>query len=265
MDWDQVLRASGFDRYDRIARLYPALLCLLPVLAVVALWLPQVWTLLGGLLSLTVACGSIFYLAQIVRYLGRRIEKRLGNRVGRARSAVLLSHGDPHIPADTKARYHKYLADHGVHVPDQLLETSDPAAANQGFRSAVDWLLEHTRPGAKASMLLNENIAYGFRRNLLGVKPVATALLVLAMAANAGLIIASSDQSRTVAGAVVELLLFLSLTAWFAVVRPDFVEDASLAYAQRFLAQCEQAQSGRKSGKRRTGTKPSQGKNGTDP
>jgi len=241
MDWDHFLRTSGLDRYDRNARLYPAFLCLLPIFVVVALGLPQAWTLLGGLASLVAACGSVFFLAQIVRYLGRRIETRLGDRVGRARSAVLLSHSDTHIPVDTKARYHRYLADHGIKVPDREAEIADPATAYQGFRSAVDWLLEHTRKGATASMLHSENISYGFRRNLLGLKPVAVVLLILALAANVYPLITRDDQSRMVAAGVVELLLLLALVAWLYVVRPAFVEDASLAYAQRFLAQCENA------------------------
>jgi hypothetical protein len=246
MDLDHILRASGLDRYDRNARLYPAFLSLLPIFAVIVLWLPQVWTLLGGLASLAVACGVIFYLAQVVRYFGRRIEKQLGDRVARPLSAILLSHSDTRIPADTKARYHRYLIDHGIKVPDRKLEMKDPIAARQAFLSAVDWLLEHTRPAAKTSMLHNENIAYGFRRNLLGVKSVAIILLVVAIAGNAFLIVTKSDQSRTVAASVVELLLLLALIAWFYVVKTAFVEDASLAYAQRFLAQCEKQQTARK-------------------
>lgn len=250
MDWDRFLKTNGLDRYDRNARLYPAFLCLLPLFVVIALWLPKVWTLLGGLVSVVIGCGLIYFLAQIVRYLGRGIEKQLGDRVGRARSAVLLSHADTFIPSDTKARYHQYLRDHGINVPNVELERTDPAAANQGFRSAVDWLLEHTRPNAKASMLHSENIAYGFRRNLLGLKPIAIILLVLAILANAYLIIANDDQARMIAAGVVELFLLLALVAWIYVVRAGFVEDASVAYGQRFLAQCESSPTARKPRKR---------------
>lgn len=241
MDWDQLLRSSGLDRYDRNARLYPALLSLLPVFVVIALWLPQVWTLLGGLTSLILAFGLIFFIAQIVRYLGRRVERRLGRKVGRAKTAVLLSHADTQIPQDTKARYHKFLASHGLNIPDRAAELADPIAAHQMYRSAVDWLLEHTRPNAKASMLLNENIAYGFRRNLMGLKPVAIMLAMMATGANTYQIFTGTEQSRVIAAIAVELFFLLALGAWLYVVRADFVEDASMAYAERFLAQCEKA------------------------
>jgi len=246
MNWDQILRASGLDRYDRNASLYPAFLSLLPIFVVVALWMPDVWTLLGGLVSIAVGCGLIFLLAQIVRYLGRRMEARLGDRVGRARSAAMLSHSDTHVAIDTKLRYHRYLSNHGIRLPDREMEANDPAAAKQAFRSAVDWLLEHTRPNAKALMLHNENIAYGFRRNLLGMKPMAITLVVIALAGNAFLIFTKADHSLRIAGGIVELFLLLTLIAWLLVVRAAFVEDASLAYAQRFLAQCEDTKPGRK-------------------
>lgn len=242
MELDQILRASGLDRYDRNARLYPAFLSLMPIFIVVAFWLPQVWTLLGGLFSFAVACGLMFYLAQIVRYLGRKVERRLGDRVARPLSAILLSHTDTRIPSDTKMRYHQYLTDHGIKVPNFELELNDPKAAHQSFRSAVDWLLEHTRPTAKTSMLLNENIAYGFRRNLLGLKPIAMLLLLIAIIANAVLVfLHHQEQNRALAAGIVEMLFLLALVAWILVVKSAFVEDASFAYAQRFLAQCERA------------------------
>ncbi len=245
-DWDNILKASGLDRYDRNARLYPAFLCLLPLFAVLALGLPQVWTLLGGITSLVVGAGLVFLLAQVVRYFGRRTEKRLGDRVGRARSATLLSHGNAVIPPDTKARYHKYLKSHGIDIPDENFEVSNPTLANQKLRSAVDWLLEHTRHNAKSSMLLNENIAYGFRRNLLGLKPVALTLIVIALFFNLYLTMNCKNHDRMGADAVLDFLLLLGLTSWVLVIRSEFVEDASLAYAQRFLAQCETAQKPRK-------------------
>ena len=254
MDWDQVLKANGVDRYDRNARLYPAFLCLLPIFSVVALWMPQVWTLLGGLVALAVGCGLTFFLAQLVRYLGRQVEKKLGKQVGRAHSAVLLSHSDVRITAGTKARYHQYLAKHGIKVPDARAEADDPAVAKQSFRSAIDWLLVHTRSQAKTSMLLNENIAYGFRRNLLGVKPVALVLLVLALLGNLYLLLVRDDQARGVAAGLVDLLLLLALVVWLFIVRASFVEDASLAYAQRLFDLCDGAQATPRNAKKKANT-----------
>ncbi len=241
MAWEQFLTASGFDRYDRIARISPALLCLLPTFVVILLWLPTVWTLLGSLVSLVVGCGLIYGLVQFVRYQGRRVEKKLGNKVGKAKTAALLSHADPHIPATTKARYHRYLRKHGLEVPDLEQERADPIAASDSYHSAVDWLLEHTRPNTKSSMLHSENITYGFRRNLLGLKLVAILLTLMALAGNTYFICARSDQSQLIAGIIVELFLCGTLSGWLWVINSSFVEDASLAYAQRFLAQCEKA------------------------
>lgn len=239
MDFEKFLKANGLDRYDRNARVYPALICLLPIAVVIALWLPKVWTLLGGLVSIVLTCGLLYTLVQIVRYRGREVENRLGRKVGRARTAVLLSHADSFVPAATKARYHDYLRGYGLEIPVQQDELSDPVAAHEAYRSAVDWLLVHTRSQAKSSMLLNENIAYGFRRNLLGLKPLAVAIVAVVLALNIYLIVKGQDESRISAAYVLGALLLLDLIAWLFVIRPKFVEGASVAYAQQFLALCE--------------------------
>src|SRR3954466_15200621 len=59
------LTELGFDRYDRNARLRPALLVVLPMLLVVAIWLPAVWTTAGALFTLVSACGATYLLARL--------------------------------------------------------------------------------------------------------------------------------------------------------------------------------------------------------
>ena len=239
MDSNQFLTNSGLDRYDRNARLYPAFLCALPLFATVIIWFPPVWTLLGGLTSLVLGSGAIYALGQLVRYQGRRVEKAMGDRVGRAKTAALLSHFNNDLPRDSRLRYHKFMRQSGLKIPTEEQEKADPRAAMEAYRSAVDWLLVHVRPNAKKSGLLNENIAYGFRRNMLGVKTTAICLLLISIGVNAYLIFHSSAQEQIVAAEVVELIELVFLVVWVSVIRADFVEDASIAYATRFLEQCE--------------------------
>ncbi|SFG79531.1 hypothetical protein [Methylobacterium gossipiicola] len=240
MDFESIIRNSGLDRYDRNARLYPALLCILPVFAIVILWFPPAWTMIGGLLSIAVTFGGIYLLAQVVRYRGRTVENRLGRRVGRAKTASLLCHNNNELPANSKLRYHAFLRKKGQPIPTHEEEQANPEAAYEAFRAAVDWLLIYTRPNAKASGLLSENISYGFRRNLLGLKPVAIFFLGLAIVANGYMCWISGNKDQIVAALVVEILFACALAAWLFVIRPGFVEDASAAYAKRFLEQCEQ-------------------------
>src|SRR5271165_4313391 len=54
------------------------------------------------------------------------------------------------------------------------------AFADQVYQSGVRWLLNHTRPAdnKKFDLLFRENVAYGFRRNALGTKPIGILISV---------------------------------------------------------------------------------------
>jgi hypothetical protein len=240
MNVESLVKGIGMDRYDRNARLKPALLVLLPPLSVVVIWFPQVWTIFGSVVAIAASCGLTFLLAQLARQRGRTLEHRLGDRIGRRHSARLLSMADETLSAATKRRYHAYLAQHGHALPSREDEDSHPEDAADRRRSAIDWLLEHTRSNAKTSLLLDENISYGFRRNLLGLKPVAIASLVIANIGNAlCLLLVQASLTLVWSGVILQVILLLALVAWIRYVSVKFVEDASLSYAQRLLAQCE--------------------------
>lgn len=233
-------RAFGFDRYDLLARLRPALLVSLPLILVAIGWFPETRTLMGGLFSLLGFCGVTYLLAQVSRSRGRALEGRAGPRLGRLHTAALLSHADGTIVPDTKARYHAFLRAGGLQLPSPDEEARDREGATQRYRSAVDWLLERTRSSANTSLLIEENIAYGFRRNLLGLKPIALGLLVLALGANGYLTYEAHITGRSLMpGAVTGVSLVLLLMAWLVLVNEAFVRDASDAYAKRLLAMCD--------------------------
>ncbi|MEJ7928105.1 hypothetical protein WG908_15240 [Sphingobium sp. AN641] len=240
MALDAVMKELNFDRYDRNARLRPALFTILPILVSVAIWYPKIWSLFGALASLLVTCGVTFLLAQLARQLGRRLEHRWTPAIGRAHTAKLLSHSDPTLPAATKSRYHAYLLSHGIVLPTIQQERRDPAKAQDQYLSAITWLLEHTRQNANKSLLLDENVAYGFRRNLRGLKSFALVILALALAANVALVWRGGWASPMLeTGFMLGGGLALVTLIWiFCITRP-FVEDASLAYAQRLLAQSD--------------------------
>ena len=237
---EAIMKELNFDRYDRNARLRPALFTILPMLVLVAIWYPKIWSLFGALASLLVTCGVTFLLAQLARQRGRRLEDRWKSAIGRSHSAKLLSYDDPTLPAATKARYHAYLSSHGVVLPTVQQERRDAAKAHDQYLSAVIRLLEHTRQNASKSLLLDENIAYGFRRNLRGLKPFALIILAVALAADVALVWWGGWTSpKLETGVVLGGGLALVALIWIFYITKPFVEDASLAYGQRLLAQCE--------------------------
>lgn len=168
--------AKVTDPYDRRARLYPALLCLLPLFALITLLCAPNASALTGVVTLAVSCGGLFLMTNICRELGKRLEEKLFNEWGGKPTTQLLRHRDSVVDSITKRRYHAFLAAKiNTVFPDAEQEKSDPAKADQAYQSGARWLLDHTRPeaGKQFDLLFRDNITYGFRRNALGVRPLA--------------------------------------------------------------------------------------------
>jgi hypothetical protein len=166
--------AKVTDPYDRPARLYPALLCLLPILALVALLYAPNVSALTGVVTIAVSCGGLFLMTNICREMGKRLEERLYREWGGKPTTQLLRHRDSAIDSVTKRRYHAFLAAKiNATFPDAAQEKSDPAKADETYQSGARWLLDHTRPesGKQFDLLFRDNVTYGFRRNALGARP----------------------------------------------------------------------------------------------
>ena len=173
--------AKVTDPYDRQARLYPALLCLLPLLSLVALLYAPDVSALTGAMTIAVSCGGIFLMTNICREMGKRLEERLYRQWGGKPTTQLLRHRNGVIDSVTKRRYHAFLgAKLNLTFPDADLENNDPAKADEAYQSGARWLLDHTRPDAekKFDLLFKDNITYGFRRNALGAKPLGTVIAI---------------------------------------------------------------------------------------
>lgn len=231
----------GFDRYDRNARLKPALLVVLPVLLFAAVWSAELWTLMGGLVGLLATCGVAFLLSRIARQRGRDIERKLIEIDGALPSVRYLRHRDRTLDGQTKARYHAFLRSRGVHVPSQDEEQLHAKAADGHYSSACKQLLEWTRDKTRFPLIANENIDYGFRRNALGLRSIAFVVLVVSTLANTAVLAYAYHQQGTPNWAGVALLVFLiaALFVWIKVVTLDFVRDGAHAYALRLLAACD--------------------------
>jgi hypothetical protein len=242
-----------FDDYNRQARLYPALLALLPPLIALLAWFPSLLTSNVGttFLTLVVSCGLLFALAVFSRSCGKLTEARLLKLWGGWPTTQWLRHSDTHLAAATKTRYHKALV---KHVPGWILPTSDeersnPSAADDAYRSAVDWLKERCR-GKGFPLVIKENIEYGFRRNMRGIRPFAFGVIALAIigtfAAFAHQITRAGDWSISAIfnHAPIELvgataLLLVALACWMFFVTDLWVREAGDQYARALLSNCD--------------------------
>jgi len=234
---------GAFDTYALRARLFPAIIAAAPAFAALALLIS--WRSFGlsqvvssiGLLVLTYA------IADAARARGRAIEGALHNERGGLPSVTLFRRSDLTISSGSKDRYRVFLGHVlGIDVPTPGQEQEYPAIADDFYAQCGVWLRQHTRDSRRFRLLFGENVTYGFRRNLLGVKRIAlflNALVVLCCIAllwRIGWMLDTSQGSRI-------LMVLLVATAHAAymllAVNRDVVWDASRAYGRELILSCE--------------------------
>lgn len=233
------------DHYTRQARLFPALLVMLPVGLAIVAWFPQKFIGWGLLLGIAMSCGLTALLAQIGRDLGKSKEPTLYEKWGGKPTTQLLRCANSYIDQHTKSRYKQKLQNviATITFPSAEEEKHAPDAADEVYVSCTKYLLEKTRDLKQFDLLYKENVNYGFRRNLWGMKPAG---LILAagglIAAAIPIYLVRADTIPPVAVAASALNAAL-LIWWLLRIRPDWVRMAAFAYAERLLAACELLQS----------------------
>ena len=235
--------------YERKARLYPAAITLIPVLAFVIGHYSLTLKLESSVIGLLSSFGVFYLAASIARELGKRLENTLYNDWGGKPTTQIQRYRDNTIDSVTKARYHSFLAEHmGIDFPSVAGEKADPAAADEIYQSATKWLLDRTRDQKIFGLLFQENVAFGFRRNCLGLKPFAIVIAVLTVLGHlalTGVIDATQGINITVlyglpiqekASICVSLLM---LIIWIFFFTRNTVKTAAFAYADMLLRACD--------------------------
>ena len=159
----------------------------------------------------------------------------------------MLRHTDSRLSNPTKDRYRSFLSSAvpGLALVSAQEEAANPEQADAGYDSANRWLLEHTRDRARFDLLFTENMNYGFRRNLLGLKPIALGIDAVALMLVIGMAVASwtGEFASTIQalppGWWVSVVITAGHTLLFAAyTRTDWVLMAAETYAQQLLAAC---------------------------
>lgn len=161
---------KNFDTYSLRARVFPALIAGLPTLALLSILVP--WNDIGLSQVTATAMGFVllFAFADVARRQGKLKEAKLGTGA----TPELWYRSNTVIAESTKERYRGFIAKQIKRpVPSAQEEETTPQQANDFYNAAGNWLREHTRDQRKFAILFAENITYGFRRNLLGLRPVA--------------------------------------------------------------------------------------------
>lgn len=237
MNWPTLIT----DAYERKARLYPALLTIAPLMASAFAVLPEIISRIESLGLLILGSGGSFLLAQLGRDFGKDGEKRLFSLWGGMPSVAIFRHRDTRLDSITKAKYHKLLA--GLlktKAPTVQEEQADPSTADSIYTAWSNYLRVNTRD-KKFELLLKENINYGYRRNVWGLRPVgivASAISALICVAHLYLVYQSSgnfDVPAELAG----VLSFILLIFWVFYFTTDWVRIPADSYAARLVESIE--------------------------
>ncbi len=232
------------DPYERTARLYPALLALLPMLLVLvttsALGKPFTTQLLG----LLGACGITYLLANVSRMMGKAQENQLFDTWGGMPTTQMLRHRDDRLDTHTKQRYHALLARKlKIKFPSSEEEAVSPSEADEIYRAGVKWLLGKTRDKKRFALLFKENVSYGFHRNAFALRWLG---VLICIAAIMWLLIANQAYDihawlTLPIGQIITVGLVFTMTlAWLFYFSSRRVKQAAFAYADMLLRACDE-------------------------
>lgn len=173
------------DKYSIVARIYPMILFYLPlnVIMIVIVWDFQDY------FHYAIPVGFVGIIGYLTSHLGRDAgktkEAKLWSDWGGAPTTQLFRWSDQKIDLFTKRRSHikmEQLCPIG-NIIDENYEVNNSLLADQVYKSWTVYLLGKTRDTTKFSLIFKENIAYGFRRNLWGLKTYSICLILLLMIA----------------------------------------------------------------------------------
>jgi hypothetical protein len=219
-----------FDSYSRRARLAPAALSALPAIVLLGTGLIDPEHVASVLAMALGAVGIV--ICGLVRDAGRRRQSdlwrdwggsptlcRLRWRASDDTSAVERLHG--RVERVTKEA-----------LPNLTEETADPESADRRYCEATAALRELTRPRKDFPLVFEENVEYGFRRNCLGIRPVALTVALSVVAVSVILVLAGDDAMRFWSAAVIGVV---AAVGWWRLVTPDWVRSAGEIYADRLF------------------------------
>ena len=236
--------AKFLDAYSLKARYYPALLATIPALAALAIIIS--WSKFGlpSVVASTAIPVLVFAASDIARRLGKRIEENIYAELGGKPSVAMLRHSDETFDEASKAQYCAFLSSRiNQPVPSEQDEKADPKKADAFYERCGGWLRENTRNAKKFPVLFAENVTYGFRRNLFGLKwsslglNLAIVLLCAFLLYRKGAI--NTDDETTLGLLVVVAFAAIHAIYMAFAVNKQSVIDASRTYARQLILSCE--------------------------
>ncbi len=227
------------DVYTRNARLLPAFIVCLPF-AITALCLGSRWSAISASLIGTLSSlGLPFLLSQLGRDWGKKKEPLLFEQWGGMPTTTAMRHTSTLLDATTRERYHLAASAllGGIAMPSPEEEALNPQKADGIYEAFARLLRAETRDVNKYPLLFRENINYGFRRNLWGMKLIGVSFCLANFLACAVLcsVMIFKGLTLPVLLPLATTLHFAFLLFWMVLINSRWVKVAAVAYAERLL------------------------------
>ena len=225
------------DRYTWVARVLPVYLTAAPAVLAVAATLPEGLNLPLAGVSAIVFLPLSYFMSQVASDFGKRLESALWESWGGPPTTRFLRHDNEQFNPATRARIHAQLRALGLRVPTAEEEEADRERALELYGSAVDDIRRLTRDSERFYLVYKGNIEYGFRRNLLGLKPIGLAITTLALVASGWFLLRGWNTNGVILPVpLVTTLLNAGATGgWLIGVRSATVRLTADRYARYLL------------------------------
>jgi hypothetical protein len=130
------------------------------------------------------------------------------------------------------------IAGMSLPLPTAEEEAAEPTRADEVYGAAVTIVIGATRNPKRFPLLFKENVSYGFRRNLLGLRPAGIACSIATMVIVALVyivtLISGSGPTSLAAWSIPMGVALLALIAWLRLTG-EWVRPIADAYAQRLF------------------------------
>ena len=220
------------DQYSLKARVYPIIIVFLPILILGFSISFKFESIYGYLASISVISLLAYLFSQLGRDLGKKREKNLWKNWGGAPTSIVM-HDKNYINIATRQRYIDKL--------EVICPVEDKYDMDEKIKLWTKYLISKTRDTKKFNLLFKENISYGFRRNLLGLKPIGVAIALSATVFN--LILTTNwplnINDITINWVISNFLFSIFILFWFFIVTIVWVKIPAFGYAERLFETVE--------------------------
>lgn len=227
------------NEYSIKARIYPIVFLLIPFVILGITYSIEYKNYVTTFSTFIISGLLAYFFSNIGRDAGKRKEVKLWEIWGGMPMSQLLNFNNNIVDRLTKENYHNQLQRLAPINEIVDFKTIDENKKNEIYSYWTKFLISQTRDTKSFRLLFYENISYGFRRNLWGLKPIGIIILLTCIALN---VLIQEIKYRgltflefTIEFYISQSLLIMLLIIWIFIIVPNWVKVPAFSYASRLL------------------------------